>query len=228
MANTFANRTSHVVVGLGATMWIGGILGHVHEFVGAGPSLIVAGVLMRAFAIKLRRATEPRLRAHTNLDSSVEDLLVRMVDGGTGWHRFWQRLIAPPTGSLSRIDRCLRLESRDWLEKGAASTLRVLGTLERLGADHPFVRRTAGELEWAVDHGMLQLLRDAVQVDRFPDTLPVVTLEAAIVVRRLDQLADLVERAAVPSEKRAQTVPDPLLRAVEDFSLESLVQADRR
>lgn len=206
-------------------MWACGVVRQVPELVGAGPAMIATGLVTRALAIKLRRATDPRFGPVVQVDPTVQELIVKLADFGGGFNRFWQRLIAPP-GGPSRFDRYLGPKSKEWLEQGAAATLKILGTIERLGPDHLFVRRTKGELEWGVDHGMIQLFRYAVQVDRFPETLAVVTPDAVAAIKRLERLANLVDHAISPFRDMAESNLDPLERVVEDLALETLVRVE--
>lgn len=225
LANSFAARVYHLVVWSGGALWLAGFTRNVPYLTGAGVALVLMGCVMKMLAVRLRRTTEPRSQMPVQMDAAVLDLLVRLADTGSLLGRFWQRLLAPPLGP-QQIDRVLRPQSREWLENGAANTLRVLGTLERLGPENPLVRRMRGELEWAVDHGMMQLFRYAVQIERYPETSPVVAPDAHKTIHRLERLADLVEQAALPTRDMESETKDPLQRAVEDLSLETLVRAE--
>ncbi len=226
LANHFANRTCHVVTWLGAATWAWGTFRQLPELTGAGPAMIATGLVTRALAIKLRHATDRRYGPSIQIDPSVQRFIAKLADARGGFPHAWQRLFAPP-GGPTRLDRMLGVNSREWLEVGAAATLRILGTIERLGPDHLFVRRTRGELEWGVDYGMMQLFRYAAQVERYPDTLLVVAPDALAAIKRLERLANLVDRAISPYRDMAENAMDPLERVVEDLALESLVRVER-
>jgi len=211
---------------LGGATWAYGVLRDVPELTGAGPAMIATGLVTRVLAIKLRRATDPRLGNSIQVDATIQEMIVKLADAGGGWGRFWQRVMAPP-GGPGRIDRILGPTSREWLELGSAATLRILSTIDRLGADHLFVRRTRGELECGIDHGMMQLFRYAVQVERYPESLKAVTPEALATIKRLERLSNLVDHAVSPFRDMAESSMDPLERVVEDLALETLVGVER-
>jgi hypothetical protein len=207
-------------------MWVWGAFREVPELIGAGPAMIATGLVARVLALKLRHATDPRFGPSINIDPTVLQFIAKLTDATSRFRYAWQRLFAPP-GGPTRLDRMLSVNSREWLELGAAASLRVFGTIERLGPDHLFVRRMRGQLEWGLDYGMTQLFRYAAQVERYPDTLLAVAPEAITVIKRLERLATLVDRAISPYRDMAENAMDPLERVVEDLALESLVRVER-
>jgi hypothetical protein len=198
-------------MGAGAAACIGGVVFGFPAFIGASPVLVGMGVALVPLGKRLHPAEIPELRVRIPLDRETEKTLVDLSRAAARGRDPSPDLVLP--------------DALDWLEAGATAAMTIFGTLVRLGPEHPFVHRSHTELEHAIDFAMLELLRLARALRRFPETGDMVAVEAGLILMRLAQLAHLVERAAIPTLEDGLH-GDPLQRAIESLSLESLARSE--